>query len=156
MKYRAMKLLNLFKITSFALLILVSAQCSKYKGETERYTTNSPGAGAQVVPASASAATVTMAGDYYAGNNTLTATLTWSGLSGAPTAIHFHGPAAVGRNNISQFVLVKVPAVASGSMTFQSVFTESQEGTLIGGGFYYDIHTAAFPNGEVRGQIILQ
>ncbi|MES1214325.1 MAG: CHRD domain-containing protein [Bacteroidota bacterium] len=151
-----MKLLNLLKITSFALVILVFTQCSKYKGETEQYTVNSPGMGAQVVPATSSAATAVMTGTYNSTDNTLTGTLTWSGLSGAPTAIHFHGPAAVGRNNIAQFNLVKIPAVASGTMNFQSAFTGSQQGTLISGGFYFDIHTAAFPNGEIRGQIILQ
>ena len=156
MKYRVTKLLNLFKITSFAAVIILSTQCSKYHGETEKYALNSPGMGLQVVPATASNATAEMIGDYSAGGNALSGTITWTGLSGAPTAIHFHGPAAPGRNNIYQFQLVKVPAVSSGSMIFQSIFTEAQEESLIKGYYYYDIHTAAFPNGEIRGQILLQ
>ena len=156
MKYQAMKLLNLFTITAFAFVILLSVQCSKYHGESEKYTVNGPGVGLQVVPATTSTATAMMVGEYNSSNNTLTGVITWDGLSGAPIAIHFHGPAAAGRNNISQFTMVKIPAVASGSMTFQSVFTGSQQGTLINDGFYYDIHTSAFPNGEVRGQMLLQ
>jgi CHRD domain len=156
MKYQAIRLFNLFKIISFVLVSLLFTQCVKGRGETAKYTVNSSGNGAQVVPATASAATATMTGDYNSGDNTLSGTLTWTGLSGAPTAIHFHGPARAGRNNIYQFVLVKVPATASGSMTFQSVFTEAQEESLIGGLYYYDIHTGAFPNGEIRGQILLQ
>jgi hypothetical protein len=155
MKSLVMKLLNLLKISSLAFLILCSAQCSKYQGETEKYAVDGTGSGLQVVPASISAATGSMVGDYNSSNNTLSGTLSWTGLSGAPTAIHFHGLAQPGRNNISQFVLVKVPSVASGSMTFQSIFTEAQEESLINGYFYYDIHTTAYPNGEIRGQILL-
>ena len=151
-----MKLLNLFKISPVAFLILFTAQCSKYHGESEKYTVDGPGSGMQVVPASISAATASMVGDYNSGNNTLSGTLSWTGLSGAPTIIHLHGFAKPGRNNIYQFVLVKVPVVASGSMTFQSIFTEAQEASLTAGLYYYDIHTAAFPEGEVRGQILLQ
>ena len=155
MNYQAMKLLNVFKIIAFSFIILISVKCSKYHGESEQYTVDGPGNGAQVVPANSSTGTAVLAGDYNSSNNTLSCILNWSGLSGPPTAIHIHGPAAVGRNNIYQFVLVKVPAVASGVMSFESVFTEAQEGSLISNAFYYDIHTAANPNGEIRGQIIL-
>lgn len=155
MKFQAMKLLNLLKISPIAFLILFSTQCSKYKGETEKYAVDGSANGMQVVPASLSAATASLEGDYNSSNNTLTGTLSWTGLSGAPTAIHLHGFAQPGRNNIYQFVLIKVPAVASGSMIFQSIFTEAQEESLINGYYYYDIHTAAFPNGEIRGQILL-
>jgi len=156
MNYRAMKLLNFFKIISFSFIILFSVQCSKYHGESEQYTVDSPGSGSQVVPATSVSATAAMTGGYNSTNNTLSGSLSWTGLSGAPTGIYFHGPAPAGLNNIYQFVLVKVPTVASGSMSFASVFTEAQEESLVAGWYYYEIRTAAYPNGEIRGQIILQ
>lgn len=156
MKYQSIKLVNLFKITAFAFVILLCTQCSKYQGDNKKYAVNSSGNGAQVVPASASSASGLMTGEYDSHNNTLSGVINWTGLSGGPTAIHFHGFANPGGNNIYQFVLDKVPAVASGSMNFQSAFTGAQEGSLIQGTYYYDIHTAAFPNGEIRGQILLQ
>ncbi len=156
MKPSSMKLLNRFRAIIFIFFIVSSVQCSKYHGETEQYSIDSPGAGSAVVPVTASTATAHMVGAYNSNKNTLSGVINWTGLSGAPTAIHFHGPARVGKNNIQQFTLTKIPAAATGNLTFESVFTESQEGSMIEGLFYYDIHTAAYPNGEIRGQIILQ
>jgi len=157
MKPSSMKLLNRFRAIIFIFFIVSSVQCSKYLGETEEYTVNSPAAGTQVVPVSGSAATGQMVGAYTSNKNMLSGTISWSGLSGAPTAIHFHGPAIAGRNNRFELItLIKVPASATGSVSFESPFTEVQESWLESGQFYFDIHTAAKPNGEIRGQVILQ
>ncbi|MEJ0106340.1 MAG: CHRD domain-containing protein [Bacteroidota bacterium] len=39
-------------------------------------------------------------------------------------------------------------------MNFTSAFTESQESGVSKNTYYFDIHTAAHPDGEIRGQII--
>ncbi len=157
MKPQATKLFNRFRAIAFILFIVSSVQCSKYIGETAQYAVDSPASGSQVYPTSSSTATGLMQATYTSHKNMLTGTVSWSGLSGPPTAIHFHGPAIPGRNNrFELFTLIKVPAAASGSVNFESAFTESEEGWLETNQFYFDIHTAAYPNGEIRGQIILQ
>ena len=94
-------------------------------------------------------------------NGTLTATydttskkLSWrgsiSGLSGNPTAAHFHGPAEPGKN---AGVLVPAPGVSSGAFEGSATLNDDQAKALTAGQTYFNIHTAANPNGEVRGQV---
>jgi hypothetical protein len=74
---------------------------------------------------------------------------TYSGLSGPVTAAHFHGPADPGKN---AGVAVAAPAPASpfeGSATL----TDAQAADLAAGKLYFNIHTAANPGGEIRGQV---
>src|SRR5882672_12811592 len=70
--------------------------------------------GKSEVPANTSAWTGTADVDYDAATKKLTWTLTYSGLSGPPTAAHFHGPAEAGKN-----AGVKVPITGAGSSPFQ-------------------------------------
>lgn len=82
-----------------------------------------------------------------AGNGTIR--VHFAGLSGAPTAAHIHN-GAIGLNGP-----VVVPLTLSGG-----VFVGSFTGTttnlsqLRGGTWYVNIHTAAFPGGEIRGQLL--
>jgi hypothetical protein len=155
MKFLRVKYSRLAGIAFLALSILFFSRCSKLGVGGPSYNIDAVATATQVVPASTSAATSSMTASLDGHSNTLTGTIRWSGLSGAPTLIHLHS-AAPGRNGYPMFLLVNVPKIATDSMTFTSVFTESQEGTLAKGGYYYDIHTAAFPNGEIRGQMIPQ
>lgn len=77
----------------------------------------------------------------------------WSGLTGNASAGHIHGPAAVGANAPVLFNLAP-SAVTSGSVigaTF--AVTPTQVANLKAGLWYFNIHTAANPGGEIRGQI---
>lgn len=81
---------------------------------------------------------------------TLTYTLTYSGLSGPATAAHFHGPAAAGAN-AGVAVPIKDPASgAKGAATL----TAAQIADLQAGKWYVNVHTAASPGGEIRGQVM--
>lgn len=121
----------------------------------------------------AHAATVTLKADLKAstevppndsaGTGTLTATLDaetnefkyhieFSGLSGPVVAAHFHGPAAEGTNAKPQ-IPIKTSPIASpieGSVTL----TADQAKDLVDGKWYFNLHTAGNPRGEVRGQIV--
>ena len=82
-----------------------------------------------------------------------TRSLTWTvdaqGLSGPLTAAHFHGPAAPGQN-----AGVQVPiSTAAMPMTGAATLTPAQEADLLAGRWYVNLHTAANPNGEIRGQV---
>jgi hypothetical protein len=80
--------------------------------------------------------------------NTVTYRIAFTGLSATETAAHFHGPAAVGANAPVVFGLgTGNPKV--GVWTYP----ESIEADILGGRFYINIHTTAFPGGEIRGQV---
>ena len=73
----------------------------------------------------------------------------YAGLSGPATAAHFHGPAAAGTN---AGVAVPVPNVASPGEG-QATLTPEQAADLLAGKWYFNVHTAANPGGELRGQM---
>ncbi len=85
-----------------------------------------------------------------AATKTLTWTVSYSGLTGAPVAAHIHGPALPGAN---AGVEVPIP-VGNSPMTGSAVLTDAQISDLSMGKTYVNIHTAANKGGEIRGQIV--
>jgi hypothetical protein len=73
-------------------------------------------------------------------------------LSGPATAAHFHGPAAAGA---SAPPIITVP---SGVLLSPSIgvatLSPTQVDDLEAGKIYFNIHTAAHPGGEIRGQLL--
>lgn len=78
----------------------------------------------------------------------------WSGLSGDPTAAHFHGPASKHNKAGVQVDLGGNGFVSPFRGTAQ--LTDEQAGQLLDGQWYINIHTAAHPDGEIRGQVLRQ
>lgn len=102
------------------------------------------------VPANTSSATGTADLDYDAASKKLSWTVTYSGLSGPATAAHFHGPAEAGKN---AGVAVAIPNAAASPVKGEATLTDAQAADLLGGKYYINIHTAANPGGEIRGQV---
>ena len=84
------------------------------------------------------------------GSKMLTYTVTYSGLTGPATAGHLHGPAAVGAN---AGVLVPFKAPLDSPVKGTATLTDDQVKELMAGQMYANIHTAANPGGELRGQL---
>ena len=82
---------------------------------------------------------------------TLSYEITYQGLSGAPTAMHFHGPAGAGQNSGVQVPIA--PPLASPVKGTTGKLTDQQIQQLTGGQWYVNIHTKAHPGGELRGQL---
>jgi hypothetical protein len=105
--------------------------------------------GASEVPPVQSSATGTIEASF----DTATRALTWqgthSGLSGPATAAHFHGPAEPGKN-----AGVAVPSPAASPVKGSATLSEAQAADLIAGKYYFNVHTAANPGGEIRGQVV--
>jgi len=119
------------------------------------YTLSGNASGAQEVPPVSTAAGGTITGNYNSANNTLQFSIGWTGLSGTVSGIHFHGPAPVGTN--AGIMIDLGPNItsnaATGAATGTITLTDAQETNLLNGQVYYNIHTAANPNGEIRGQV---
>ena len=82
---------------------------------------------------------------------TLTYTVTFSGLSGPATMGHFHGPAAAGAN---AGVAVPFPNPVASPVHGSVVLNDAQMADLMAGKWYANVHTAANPGGEIRGQML--
>ena len=102
------------------------------------------------VPANTSSATGTADLDYDAASKKLSWKVSYSGLSGPATAAHFHGPAETGKN---AGVAVPIPGIANSPAEGSATLTEAQASDLLAGKLYVNIHTAANPGGEIRGQV---
>ncbi len=76
----------------------------------------------------------------------------YSDLSGPAVAAHFHGPATETTNAKPQ-VFVKIDPLAS-PLDGTATLTADQAKDLLDGKWYFNIHTAANPGGEVRGQVL--
>ena len=84
--------------------------------------------------------------------NTTSKVLTWTykGLTGKATAAHFHGPAAAGASAPPEVPLkgsLKSPIKGHAKLTDKEV-TDLEAGML-----YLNVHTAKYPDGEIRGQV---
>jgi CHRD domain len=124
------------------------AAATSYKasldGKSEVPPTTSSGTGTATVTYDPSTKMVTWQGNF-------------SGLSGPATAAHIHGPAEAGKNAgvIVPLSQKDVPFTSpfTGSATLADDKAAALEAALSGGLAYVNIHTAANPGGEVRGQL---
>lgn len=81
--------------------------------------------------------------------NTVTYRIAFGGLAAAETAAHIHGPAGPGANG---GVLTALPA--GNPKVGVWAYAEAQEADILGGRTYVNIHSGAFPGGEIRGQVV--
>jgi CHRD domain len=120
----------------------------------QTYSVTSVINGANEVPANASAGTATLTGTYDASTKFITVSVTYAGLTGTLTASHLH-QAAVGVNG---GVIVNLgPATGANAGTFGGIFSipPANEASLLSGNVYINLHSTAFPGGELRGQLAL-
>ena len=83
-------------------------------------------------------------------SNVLKWKITYSGLSGPATMAHFHGPAMAGMNAPVVIPFTNPASAIEG----QATLTPAQAADLMSGKWYANVHTAANPGGEIRGQML--
>jgi hypothetical protein len=106
---------------------------------------------ASEVPAKDSAGKGTLSGTLDTDTNEFKYHVEFSGLTGPVVAAHFHGPAAEGANSKPQLP-IKVSPIAS-PVDGKATVTAEQAKDLLDGKWYFNLHTAANPGGEIRGQV---
>ncbi len=108
--------------------------------------------GANEVPAATSNGTGTLSANLDKKTSVLSWTVTYSGLSGPATGGHFHGPAKAGQN-----AGVALPFTGSLESPIRgtATLTPAQMDAVMNGNWYVNLHTAAHPAGEIRGQVAL-
>ena len=104
--------------------------------------------GANEVPANPATATGNIMGTYSDATRVLTYNITYTGLTGSPTAAHIHAGAA----GVAGGVLYGLSATAS-PLTGTVTVNVTDEAALLAGNTYVNIHSAAYAGGEVRAQI---
>ena len=104
--------------------------------------------GASEVPPTDSPATGTAQVDVDTATKEVKWTVQYSGMTGDATAAHIHGPAEPGEN--AGPAVDMSGKIESGSATL----TDAQIADLQAGKMYINIHSAKFPDGEIRGQIM--
>lgn len=109
--------------------------------------------GSQEVPPTSSSGSGTAQGQVDTDTNQLSWTVQYSGLTGPATEAHFHGPAQPGQNAAVQVNIGAISGLSS-PMTGSTTITAQQESQLLSGLWYINVHTAQYPNGEIRGQVV--
>jgi hypothetical protein len=115
----------------------------------ETYTLIASLNGASEVPSNSTTGTGSLTATYDTTTKKLAWTVTYSGLTGAAVAAHFHGPAGPGKDAPVEVPVTVGPSPLQGSATL----TPAQEKDLLDGNVYFNIHTQANPKGEIRGQV---
>jgi hypothetical protein len=88
---------------------------------------------------------------YDSASKKLTWTVTFSKLTGAAVAAHFHGPADAKKNaGVAVLIGNNITSPAKGSATL----TDAQAADLLAGRWYVNVHTVANKPGEIRGQVM--
>lgn len=80
--------------------------------------------------------------------------ISYSGLSGPVTMAHLHGPAGADKDAGVQVWLTKKGSPAESPITGEAKLTPAQARMLMRGQLYINVHTAANPKGEIRGQVV--
>jgi len=106
--------------------------------------------GSNEVPPNDSKATGSIVATYDGSTKKFAYTITYSGLSGPATVAHFHGPAAPGANGGPELM---IPGRPSSPIKGEAMLNAAQATDLEKGLWYLNIHTAAHPTGEIRGQL---
>ena len=107
--------------------------------------------GASETPANASAATGTATFTYNPTTYILSGTVSYNGIT--PSAAHIH-KGALGVAGAVIFPLGSAMLTSPISFTSSVALTDVQQADLMANLYYVNFHSPAFPNGEIRGQLM--
>jgi hypothetical protein len=149
------------KITPIRGFLFAGALCALVVSARAQYVTLRATINqAQENPPTGSAATGSAIMHFYPASNTFDLMVSVTGWSGTATASHIH-EAAVGTNGPvmspnfgGDAAYAKVGNTLTGTFLNQRYTGSAAE--LLKGNSYYNLHSTAFPGGEIRGQLVAQ
>lgn len=139
-------MISRFGLVGLALVALAAAPAAL--AETVTYKADLKGS--SEVPPTPSSGTGTVSANYDTATKSLTWTVNYSGLTGAATAAHFHGPAPADKN---AGVVVPITGSLASPIQGSATLTDAQAADLAAGNWYFNIHTNDHKAGEIRGQL---
>jgi hypothetical protein len=106
--------------------------------------------GSNEVPPNSSPASGTAEAKLNTETRVLTWTVSYKDLTGPAVGAHFHGPSEPGKNAgiVLPFKTMQSPIEGTATLS------ETQVTDLLAGKWYANIHTAANPGGELRGNMV--
>ena len=87
------------------------------------------------------------------GAGVLTIVSKWWGLSGAPTMAHIHGASGTAFCGTAAVLQQLDPVAMTNGSVYVVILAPGVSPLLASGNAYINIHTAAYPGGEIRGHI---
>jgi hypothetical protein len=106
--------------------------------------------GSTEVPANTTAGNGSVNANIDTATRKMSYTVDYTGLTGPATAAHFHGPAAAGANAPP---IVTVSGDLKSPIKGEATLTDAQLKDFADGKIYFNVHTDANKNGEIRGQL---
>jgi hypothetical protein len=144
-----MRIVNRFPSTIFTVVVIASLAIAAHAATV---TLKADLKGATEVPANDSSGTGTLTATLNTETNEFKYHIEFSALSGPVVAAHFHGPAEAGTNAKPQIPIKTSPI--SSPIDGSATLTPEQAKDLTDGKWYFNLHTAGNPRGEVRGQVV--
>ena len=119
------------------------------------YTISGAASGAQEIPPVTTNGAATLTGSYDTISKQLIYAINWTGLSGEVIVAHFHGPALATESAAPLQDITIVTNGMDGSTADTITAAADLHTALLAGKVYYNLHTAAYPDGEIRAQVNL-
>ena len=141
-------------LNRYLLLLLIITCCSCHKTDDPipdpNITFEATLSGASEVPVNWSTASGTATATYNTSSKTLSITISYSGIN--PSHGHLHK----GASGVNGAVVFTFNTLTTPIYYTCPPFDAWQESDLLNNLYYINLHTAAFPDGEIRGQLMKQ
>jgi hypothetical protein len=138
-------------VVAIGCILLTAASCKKSNSPGNTETFKAVINGASETPPNASTATGTATLTYNTDTKIFTIVVNFTGITATISHIH-KGDVGVAGNVVFGFT----PPITSPINYTSPVLDSGQESDLNSNLYYVNIHSAAFPAGEIRGQLIKQ
>jgi hypothetical protein len=138
----------IYVLAGIALVAGVSSGISP--AYAEKITLKADLKGTNEVPPNASPASGHAEATLDTDTKVLTYKVIYADLTGPALGAHFHGPGEAGKNAGIALPFKVTPSPIEGTATL----TDNQVTDLLAGKWYANVHTAANPGGELRGQMM--
>lgn len=129
-------------------IVLTTVSCKKNTISTENFYVafKATLSGANEIPPNSSAASGTVLATYNKNTRSLALNVTWSGVNA--TAAHIYS----GATGTPVFTFPNLTLPINTAFTLSAI----QEADLLANLYYVNVHSAAYVNGEIRGQLVRQ